>query len=182
MENMRKKLEEEGEEDSSESETDRRTRLRRTEQAADLKHAEDLFGAGPKKKAVNKAVITLDPKDPSKSVDLASLPLFQPTSKEDFAELREILAPILNSNAKKAQYTLFMQEFAKDILKDLPSDQIKKIGSSITALSNEKLKEEKAADKTGKKSKAAKTKASLVANRDTNKADTTSYEDLQLDE
>ena len=49
--------------------------------------------------------------------------------------------------------------------KDLPSEQIKKISSTLTALGNEKMKEEKTAEKGGKKSKAQKTKATLVANR-----------------
>ena len=45
-------------------------------------------------------------------------------------------------------------------------------------MSNEKMKEEKAADKGSKKTKAAKTKATLSANRDiAHKADVTSYED-----
>ena len=69
-----------------------------------------------------------------------------------------------------------MQEFTKQIVKDLPSDQIKKIASGLTALSNEKMKEEKAAAKGGKKTKAAKNKAPLVATRDSSsRADTTSY-------
>lgn len=190
MENMRKRLDDDGDDDdsdaSSEDETDRRARLRRTEQDADLKHAEDLFGGaalGPKKKAANKAVVSADPGDPSRTIDLSAVPLFRPSSKAEFAALREVLGPLLSANAKKAQYSLFLQEFAKDIAKELPSDQIKKIASGLTALSNEKMKEEKAADKTGKKSKAAKTKATLVANRDVAvRADTTSYGDYELDE
>ena len=60
----------------------------------------------------------------------------------------------------------------------MPSEQIKKVASGLTTLSNEKMKEEKAAEKGGKKSKAAKTKVSLAATRDvSNKADTTAYED-----
>ena len=62
--------------------------------------------------------------------------------------------------------------------KDLPSDQIKKIASGLTALSNEKMKEEKAADRTGKKSKAQKTKVALVASRNTSTAaDVNAYDD-----
>lgn len=73
---------------------------------------------------------------------------------------------------------MFMQEFTKQIVKDLPSEQIKKIASGLTTLSNEKMKEEKAAEKGGKKTKAAKSKATLVANRDiSSKADTLSYGD-----
>lgn len=180
---MRKKREEEEEETSSEEEdeTTKRERLRRTEQEADLKHAEDLFeNVGiNKNRSAPKTVVTMDPKDPSRAIDIAKLPLFNPTTKEQFLKLRETLVPILAANSKKAQYTLFMQEFTKQIVNELPSEQIKKIASGLTALSNEKMKEEKAAEKGGKKTKAAKSKASLVANRDTShKADTTAYDDL----
>lgn len=59
----------------------------------------------------------------------------------------------------------------------MPSTEIKKAASGLTALSNEKLKEEKAQDKTGKKTKAAKSKATLAANRDIGRghADTNAY-------
>ena len=131
-----------------------------------------------KQRSTIKSVITADPSDPTSVVDLSSLPLFNPTTKDQFFKLRETLVPILTVNAKKAQYTLFMQEFTKQIVKDLPSEQIKKIASGLTTLSNEKMKEEKAAEKGGKKTKAAKSKATLVANRDTSfRADTTSYAD-----
>lgn len=73
--------------------------------------------------------------------------------------------PVLSANVKKAQYGLFLEEFAKDLAKELPSDNIKKIASSLTRAGNEKMKEEKAADKSGKKTKAAKTKTSLVTSR-----------------
>ena len=179
MATMRRKAEEE-EESSSEEEDEAtaRARLRQTEQDSDLKHAEDMFGnAGlNKNRSATKAVVIADPSDPSSAVDLSSLALFNPNTKDQFLRLRETLTPILLSNSKKAQYTLFMQEFTKQIVKDLPSDQIKKIASGLTTLSNEKMKEEKAAEKGGKKTKAAKNKATLVANRDTSfKADTTSY-------
>lgn len=179
---MRKKMEEEDESSSEEEdEKTKRERLRRTEQEADLKHAEDLFGnlGVNKNRTASKTVVATDSNDPSSTIDIASLPLFNPKTKEGFVKLRETLVPILANNSKHAQYTLFMQEFTKQIVSNLPSEQIKKIASGLTALSNEKMKEEKAAEKGGKKTKAAKGKASLVANRDTSyKADTTAYDDL----
>ena len=180
-ETMRRKQAEE--EESSEEEEDAatmRARLRQTEQDADLKHAEDLIGniGINKTRSDTKGVVAMDPNDPTSTIDLASLPLFNPNTKDQFLKLRETLVPVLASNSKKAQYTLFMQEFSKQIVKDLPSEQIKKIASGLTTLSNEKMKEEKLAEKGGKKSKAAKSKATLVANRDTSfRADTTSYAD-----
>ena len=66
----------------------------------------------------------------------------------------------------------------------MPSTEIKKAASGLTALSNERLKEEKAMDKGGKKTKAAKSKISLAAGRDIGRgmADTKNYEDDLGDE
>ncbi|EGE06041.1 hypothetical protein TEQG_05155 [Trichophyton equinum CBS 127.97] len=135
----RRRAEEESEEesDSEEDLAAKREKLRRTEQDADLKHAEDLFG------------------------DI------------DLNRTRNRTAP--NKSAKKPAYTLWLQDFTKQLVKDLPSQEIKKIASAMTAASNEKLKEEKAADKGGKKTKAAKTKTSLVATRG---ADLNAYDDV----
>jgi translation initiation factor 3 subunit J len=120
--------------------------------------------------------VVIDANEPNKTVDLSALPLFKPATKSQFELLRNTLGPILANNSKKPHYTLFLQEFAKQLSKDLPSDQIKKIASSLTALSNERMKEEKAADKGGKKSKAAKTKTSLAGVSRGGTTDTATYE------
>lgn len=181
--NMKKKIEEEDDSSSEEEDTAAaRARARQREQDADLKHAEDLMGnlEATKSRSDTKTVVVLDPTSPGNAVDLSTLPIFNPSTKDQFAKLRETMVPILAANSKKAHYALFMQEFSKQIMKDLPSEQIKKIASGLTTLSNEKMKEEKAAEKGGKKTKAAKSKATLVANRDASlKADTTSYGDLE---
>lgn len=166
--------------EEEEDEAERRARLRKTEQDADLAHAQDMFGdiGISSKRSGSKPVTISDSSDPTQSIDLSSLGIFNPHTKDQFTKLREALVPLLVNNSKKAHYTLFLQEFTKQICKELPSDQVKKIASGLTTLSNEKMKEEKAAEKGGKKTKAAKTKASLVATRDVgNKADTTAYDD-----
>ena len=182
---MKKKMDD-ADESSSEEEDPAaaRARARQREQDSDLKHAEDLIGniSINKTRSDTKAVVMVDPSNPGNVVDLSSLPIFNPSTKEQFVKLREALVPILAANSKKAHYTLFMQEFSKQIANDLPSEHIKKIASGLTTLSNERMKEEKAAEKGGKKTKAAKSKATLVANRDASmKADTTSYGDLEYD-
>lgn len=180
QENLRRRqMEEEESEEEEEDEAEKRARLRKTEQDADLRHAEDLFGGlSVGKRSGGKPVTLADESDPNIVIDLSSLSVFNPQTKDQFTKLRETLVPLLANNNKKAHYTLFLQEFTKQISKDLPSDQIKKIASGLTTLSNEKMKEEKAAEKSGKKTKAAKTKASLVATRDVSyKADTNAYDE-----
>ena len=182
IERRRIEAETQGQNESSEGEDDavKRSRLRQEEKEGDLKHAEALFGDlnVVNDRSTNKPVTLSDPNNPTNSIELSSLPLFNPKTKDQFTKLRETLVPLLVANSSKAHYTLFMQEFTKQIARDLPSDQIKKISSGLTTLSNEKLKEEKALEKGGKKSKAAKTKITLNASRDISyKADTSAYDD-----
>ncbi|QDS72727.1 hypothetical protein FKW77_003734 [Venturia effusa] len=182
-----RRLAEESSDEEEEDEATRRRRMRETEINSDLAHAEDLFGGEvqmPNTRTVKKSVILTDSKDPMSAVDLASMPLFNPKTKEQFTKLRETLIPLIVANSKHAQYTLFMQEFTKQICKDLPSDQIKKIASGLTTLSNEKMKEEKAAEKGGKK-KNTKAKTVLKADKtfsSSKMVDTMAYDDDGLDE
>ncbi|KAK3306548.1 eukaryotic translation initiation factor 3 subunit J [Chaetomium strumarium] len=155
-----------GEESEEETEAQRRERLRRTEKESDLKHAEDLFAdigiSSGRKGAAAGTAVPISASDPNATIDLATLPIFNPTGKAGFEQLSKVLGGIIGSCNKKPHYTAFVQQFTKELLKDMPSDQIKKVTSTLTALGNEKMKEEKAAEKGGKKSKAAKTKTSLA--------------------
>jgi translation initiation factor 3 subunit J len=147
-----------------------------------LKHAEDLFGnigiSNSRKATTAANAVALNSSDPNATIDLTTLPLFDPKTKIQFEKMRDALVPVIANNTKKAHYTIFLQEFAKQLAKDLPSDQIKKIASSLTALSNEKMKEEKLAEKGGKKTKAAKSKNTLVASRNVaTSADVNAYDE-----
>lgn len=167
-------------EDSDEDEAERRARLREEEKNADLKNAEDLFaGIGVSdKRGAPKPVTVREGDDPSDAVDLSAMKLFSPASAPGFTKLKDTLVPLLTANSKKPQYALFMTDFVKQLSKDLNSEQVKKISSALSTLSNEKMREEKAAEKGGKKTKAAKTKTSLAASRDVaHRADTTAYDD-----
>ena len=174
------------EESESEDEADRRERLRQTEQEADLKHAEDLLssGLGPKSRAP-KAVVIENKDKPGESIDLSKIALFKPATKTQFEGLSEVLVPLLRASSAKPHFSIWAQNFCKQICQDMPSTEIKKVASTLTALSNEKLKGEKAQEKGGKKTKAQKTKATLGgAGRDMagGRADTTVYDNDGLDE
>jgi len=173
------------EDDSDEDEATRRQRLRQAEKDADLQNAEDLFGGVggvPASRGAAKPVTIQQGDDPANTIDLSSLKIFNPQTAQQFTKLRETLVPLLNQNGKKAHYELFMKEFTKQIVRDLNSEQVKKIASGLTTISNEKMRDEKAADKGGKKSKAAKTKTTLNANKNLTHADTYAYDDDGLDD
>lgn len=122
-----------------------------------------------------KAIVITDSADPTNSIDLSSMPLFKPTTKDQFSRLSDVLIPLITAHSKKPQYSLWAQEFTRRLVKELPSQEIKKMASVLTTASNEKMREERAADKGNKKTKAAKTKVSLVSNRD-NQIDNTAYD------
>lgn len=176
-EQRRREAEEQSDLDADETEAERRERLRRTEQDADLQHAADLFSDIDmnRNRGAPKAVVVTDSADPTNSIDLSSMALFKPTTKDQFTRLSEVLLPLLTPHSKKPQYTIWAQDFTRNLVKELPSSEIKKIASALTTASNEKMREERAADKGNKKSKAAKTKVSLVASRG-NQIDST-YDD-----
>lgn len=173
-------MKEEGDYESEEEDAaEKRARLAKAQKEADLKHAEDLFGGDvgsvpSSRKATIKGSVVPDPKNPDNLIDLSAMPLFDPKTKSQFEQLREVIAPIISNNSKKAHYALFMVEFAKHLSKEMPSEQIKKVASALTTLSNEKMKEEKAQQGGNKKSKAAKTKTSLAISRPS-VTDTTAY-------
>lgn len=179
--NMRKKMEEDMEAESDdETEAEKRARLREEEKASDLANAEDMFGniGISNNRGANKAVTVQESEDPASAVDLSSMKLFKPATPAEFRKLNEVLTGLLTQNSKKPQYAIFMQDFAKQLVKDLNSDQIRKISTGLSTMSNEKMKEEKAAEKGGKKTKAAKTKPSVVASKDVStRADTMAYDD-----
>ncbi|KAH7391973.1 eukaryotic translation initiation factor 3 subunit J [Pyrenochaeta sp. MPI-SDFR-AT-0127] len=175
----RRQLEDDMSSDEEETEAEKRARLKQQELDGSRAQAEELFGdIGVSNKRAGKAVTLTDENNPGNAIDLSSLTLFNPNTKGQFTKLLDTLTPLVAANSKKGQYSLFLQEFTKQIAKDLPSDQIKKIASGLTTLSNEKMKEEKAAEKGGKKTKAAKTKTTLNAARDVGvRADTKAYDD-----
>lgn len=179
--NRKKMAELELESSDDETEAEKKARLKAQEKEADLSHAEALIGdvdARNNKKASNKASIVEDPSNPGQAIDLSKMTLFQPKTKGQFDQLTEALTPLIRASTTKAHFPLWMPNFAKGICQDMNSVDIKKVASALTALSNEKLKQEKAQEG-GKKSKASKTKTTLGADRGigAGRADTTAYDD-----
>jgi translation initiation factor 3 subunit J len=109
--------------------------------------------------------------------------IFKPTTKANFDQLRDVLVPLLTANKKKPHYSLFLQDFTRELTKDLSSEQIRTVSSKLTALANEKQKEEKAAEKGGKKKGKAAGKVGLAgATKVADKQDTTNYGDNDYDD
>ncbi|RMZ77123.1 hypothetical protein DV737_g4565, partial [Chaetothyriales sp. CBS 132003] len=182
----RARLAEEEGDSSEEDEASRRAQLRQQEKDADLGNAADLLGSvgGVSNKRAAKPIVVADPKTQGQAIDLSSIQLFKPTNKTQFEALRDALVPLLRQSSTKPHYALWLPTFVKQICQDLPSAEIKKVASAVTALSNEKMKEEKAQDKSGKKTKAQQTKTTLKAAKEVGRGgvDTEAYDGDGLDD
>jgi len=87
----------------------------------------------------------------------------EPSSKEDFDKFEELLRTKITKYEKSPHYVPFLESLFRQITIDLEADDIKRLGSTLTALSNEKAKQQKGA----KGKKKQKQKASLVVGKDT---------------
>jgi len=86
----------------------------------------------------------------------------EPSSKEDFDKFEELLRTKITKYEKSPHYVPFLENLFRQVAIDLEADDIKRLGSTLTALSNEKAKQQK-----GTKGKKKKQKASLVVGKDT---------------
>ncbi|KAK9458582.1 Hcr1p [Lipomyces oligophaga] len=172
QEERRKKLAE-----LAESENDRRTRLRQAEIDADMDNAATLFGASsiddsdiaagngslesdPKPAAA--AVKTVVAAPPLSSITLNSLPMFKAKSQAELDYLQDQLSEALKLLETHRNYASnFLPALLKAIAAPLNSEQVKKLASTLSAIGNEKLREERLAEKP--KSGKGKKKPSLAA-------------------
>ncbi|KAL9987006.1 hypothetical protein ACROYT_G001240 [Oculina patagonica] len=96
----------------------------------------------------------------SKSIDDMN-----PSTKEEFVELSQLVVKKLSNYESSAEYVSFLEMLFRDLCASLDADDVKRLGSAINILSTEKLKAQKA--KKGKKSvkKATLSGASAKAGR-----------------
>lgn len=163
------KLREEVEEETP---GEKRARLKKLELEADIKNIDELFGGGetrtrPEVKRKG---------DESQGVEsiLEDLKL---EGKEDSDRLLQSIVPLLASHTSAPHYSLFLQDLFKALASPMSSEQIRKLSSALSALSNEKQREEKGGGKGAKK----KAKPALGA-RVSQAADTTEYSEALDDD
>ncbi|KAK9320327.1 eukaryotic translation initiation factor 3 subunit J [Lipomyces orientalis] len=189
-EEAKKKMEEklkQLEAEKNETPAERRARLQAIQLQSDLDNAADLFGD----------VVTLEDKKvsassmPAESVPAESVPaesgvllkepeledlaLMKPNTREQFDELNVRLCAALTSLSRNPAYaTTFLPSLMKALVQPLNSEQVRKCASTLTAVTNEKIKEERAADKPSKKKKSKPGLSNSSAKIDDN-VDTTNY-------
>lgn len=158
----------------------KKERQKAAELQSDLKNASDLFAdlhVHPRERA-NKAEPAVSPA-PAGPTKLSDLPIFKPKSKQEFDNLRKTLVPLLTSlqEQNSLQFANFITDFCRDCCKPLSSDQSRKVASTISAVSNEKQREERL--NRGKKQKPMVKQASQKVDE---VKDTTNFDDFDDDD
>ena len=146
IEQEQKRKEQEEEEDAQELSPEEmaaeRARHRQLQEESDLLLAVETFGVGDGLRGQIDGMV--------------------PSSKEDFDKFEELLRTKITKYERSPHYVPFLENLFRQICIDLEADDIKRLGSTLTALSNEKAKQQK-----GTKGKRKKQKASLVVGKDT---------------
>ncbi|KAI8980018.1 eukaryotic translation initiation factor 3 subunit J [Trametes punicea] len=133
------------------------------ELAADLSNAADLFGS-----------VALGG---TSSKELDWLISAQPRTKEDFIEFsNRLIETVMKRHMDKPLYAAFLEHHVRALAMPLRDVEVRKVASGLTALSNEKQKEQR--DKaSGKKKPKTAVKPSLGAAKPSSKLDTTVYDE-----
>ncbi|RDX57105.1 translation initiation factor eIF3 subunit [Polyporus arcularius HHB13444] len=133
------------------------------ELAADLNNAADLFGAAAL--------------GGTSSKELDWLISAQPRTKEDFIEFSDnLIEYIIKRHQGKPLYAAFLEHHVRELAMPLRDVEVRKVASALTALSNEKQREQR--DKSsGKKKPKTTAKPALAAAKPSSKLDTNVYEE-----
>ncbi|CAN8029122.1 hypothetical protein HPB47_000694 [Ixodes persulcatus] len=124
-----------------EDEQAEKLRRQRMQEEADLELAKEAFGLNQQE---------------SDGIDA-----LQPQTKEDFDSLRKALANKLTSCEKSPLYVAFLDDLLRDLSLNMEPDDLKRLSSSLTAVANEKVKQQKLKHK-----KKGKKGASLHVGKD----------------
>ncbi|KAI9136745.1 eukaryotic translation initiation factor 3 subunit J [Paraphysoderma sedebokerense] len=127
----------EEEETKGMSEFEKKKRLQKMVEQSDLKNVEDLFGG--------MAVKVLD------TTGEYPLHTLTPKSKDDFDQYADHLVTRFKDFSSNPLYVAFLETLFRNLSDPLRHDDVKKLSSTLTTLSNEKLRAEKEASKKGKK-------------------------------
>ncbi|KAG8917024.1 Translation initiation factor 3 subunit J component [Tulasnella sp. 418] len=140
----------------------RRKMEREREVAADLQHATDLLGT---------ASI-----GGSKDTDTSALASANPKTKPEFeAFAKQVVASVIQKHQNKPLYASFVDALVKEVCLPLRDVEVRKSASILTALANEKQKEQKE-KASGKKKPKGAAKPTLGAAKP-GKVDTRVYEE-----
>ncbi|XP_041074498.1 eukaryotic translation initiation factor 3 subunit J-A-like isoform X2 [Polyodon spathula] len=123
QEELKKRLEEPEApaEMTPEEEFEEKLRVRKMQEEADLKLAQEAFGVN----------------------NVTGIDDMNPSSKDDFTEFENLLKEKISQYEKSIHYSSFLESLFRDLCTSLEVEDLKRINNSLTVLFNEKQKQEK---------------------------------------
>lgn len=128
QEAIAKMLQEPDKELSPEEEMEEKLRAQRLQEEADLEIAKDAFG-----------IVDLP------TPDVKTIDNFEPSSKEEFLQLSNMIVEKLSKLEHRTDYSFFLETLLRDCCAGREGDEIKKISNTLNALVQEKQKLNKVA-------------------------------------
>ncbi|KAB8221888.1 eukaryotic translation initiation factor 3 subunit J [Aspergillus novoparasiticus] len=107
--------------------------LLQLEKESDLKLAEDLLGFNTGVSSIPETGMS----SPGAS-KLDTYKIFSPETEEELSQLLDFLVPVIRRNFRSPHYPEFCRDLFTRLAHDLPSNEVKKIGSSLVTLSAKK--------------------------------------------
>jgi translation initiation factor 3 subunit J len=101
----------------------------------------------------------------------------KPRTQADFNEFKKLLTDLILLQKENPAYATFLDQFAKDIAGPMKDMDVRKAASSLTALANDKQRQQKDALKNSKKAKGKTQPAAKAAPVQTREYSTT-YDDF----
>ncbi|CEG83865.1 hypothetical protein RMATCC62417_17732 [Rhizopus microsporus] len=94
------------------------------------------------------SLISIAKKAPSKPVES-----LKPRTRADFEEFRQLLTDLILQHSNVSGYATFLEQLARDLADPMKDMDIRKAASSLTALANDKQRQQREALKNNKKTK-----------------------------
>ncbi|KAI9474053.1 MAG: translation initiation factor eIF3 subunit-domain-containing protein [Benjaminiella poitrasii] len=129
--------------------------------------------AGIKKQEHEEPAEEAPKKAPSKPVES-----LKPRTRADFEEFKQLLIDMILETKNGSGYAAFIEQFAKDLSGPMKDMDVRKAASSLTALANDKQRQQKEALKNNKKVKGKAQPAKAAAPAAPTREYSTTYDDF----
>ncbi|KAI8354161.1 eukaryotic translation initiation factor 3 subunit J [Blakeslea trispora] len=138
---------------------------------------EERFERAQKEAGIKKAEFGESEPEATKKVPAKPVESVKPRTRADFEEFKKLLTDLILQQKNHPNYATFLDQFAKDIAQPMKDMDVRKAASSLTALANDKQRQQKEALKNNKKTKG-KTQPAKPAAPAPSREYSTTYDDF----
>ncbi|OBZ88516.1 Eukaryotic translation initiation factor 3 subunit J [Choanephora cucurbitarum] len=139
---------------------------------------EERFERAQKEAGIKKAEFGESEPEAPKKAPAKPVESVKPRTRADFEEFKKLLTDLILQQKNHPNYATFLDQFAKDIAQPMKDMDVRKAASSLTALANDKQRQQKEALKNNKKTKGKTQPAKPAAPAASSREYSTTYDDF----